>query len=161
MVTVKINKRILIMYKQISIITLSMTLLMGCSGTVPTLGINDGQLMPCPESPNCVSSQQSAADEEHAIQPIEFVGTRQQAQAKLLHVLKTAERANIVVVEDEYIRVEFTSQIMRFVDDVEFYFPSTASDKITIHVRSASRIGESDFGVNRERIEQIRNNVKL
>ncbi|WP_350997494.1 DUF1499 domain-containing protein [Shewanella sp. TB7-MNA-CIBAN-0143] len=149
------------MYKQISIITLSMTLLMGCSGTVPTLGINDGQLMPCPESPNCVSSQQSAADEEHAIQPIEFVGTRQQAQAKLLHVLKTAERANIVVVEDEYIRVEFTSQIMRFVDDVEFYFPSTASDKITIHVRSASRIGESDFGVNRERIEQIRNNVKL
>ena len=50
---------------------------------------------------------------------------------------------------------------MRFVDDVEFYFPSTTSDNITIHVRSASRIGESDFGVNRERIEQIRNNVKL
>ena len=117
--------------------------------------------MPCPESPNCVNSQQSVADEEHAIQPIEFVGTRQQAQAKLLHVLKAAERANIVVVEDDYIRVEFTSQIMRFVDDVEFYFPSTTSDNITIHVRSASRIGESDFGVNRERIEQIRNNVKL
>jgi uncharacterized protein (DUF1499 family) len=149
------------MNKQISIILLSFIFLIGCSGTVPTLGLNDGQLMPCPESPNCVSSQQLAADEEHAIQPMEFVGTRQQAQAKLLHVLKAAERANIVVVEDDYIRVEFTSQIMRFVDDVEFYFPSTTSANITIHVRSASRIGKSDFGVNRERIEQIRNNIKL
>lgn len=149
------------MYKQISMLTLSMMLLMGCSGTVPTLGVNDAQLMPCPDSPNCVNSQQSAADEEHAIQPIEFVGTRQQAQAKILHVLKDEERANIVVVEDDYIRVEFTSQIMRFVDDVEFYFPSTASDSITIHVRSASRIGKSDFGVNRERIELIRNKFTL
>jgi uncharacterized protein (DUF1499 family) len=145
------------MYKQISIITLSMMLLMGCSGTVPTLGLNDGQLMPCPDSPNCVNSQQTSADEEHAIAPVYFTGTQQQAKVRLLHLLKTAERANIVVVEDDYIRVEFTSQIMRFVDDVEFYFPSTASDKITIHVRSASRIGHSDFGVNRERIEQIRN----
>ncbi|MBB1323312.1 MULTISPECIES: DUF1499 domain-containing protein [Shewanella] len=144
------------MYKQISIITLSMMLLMGCSGTVPTLGINNSQLTPCPNSPNCVNSQQTSADEEHAIAPLYFSGTQQQAQVRLLHILKTAERANIVVVEDDYIRVEFTSQIMRFVDDVEFYFPSTAADKITIHVRSASRIGSSDFGVNRERIEKIR-----
>ncbi|QDE32720.1 DUF1499 domain-containing protein [Shewanella polaris] len=143
------------MYKQISILTLSMMLLMGCSGTVPTLGVNNDKLTPCPESPNCVNSQQ-AADEEHFIAPIDFTGTQQQAQVRLLHILKAAERANIVVVEDNYIRVEFTSQIMRFVDDVEFYFPATASDKITIHVRSASRIGRSDFGVNRERIEKIR-----
>jgi uncharacterized protein (DUF1499 family) len=144
------------MYKQISIITLSMMLLMGCSGTVPTLGLNDGQLIPCPDSPNCVNSQQ-AADEEHFIAPIDFIGTQQQAKVRLLHILKASERTNIVVVEENYIRVEFTSQVLQFVDDVEFYFPSTISDKISIHVRSASRIGHSDFGVNRERIEQIRN----
>ncbi|WP_350431874.1 DUF1499 domain-containing protein [Shewanella sp. H8] len=148
------------MYKQISIIICSAIFLAGCTGTVPTLGVSNDKLTPCPESPNCVNSQQSAADEEHYIEPIEFVGTRQQAQVRLLHILKAAERANIVVVEDNYIRVEFTSQIMRFVDDVEFYFPATASDKITIHVRSASRIGRSDFGVNRERIEKIRHEFK-
>ncbi|AZG74841.1 DUF1499 domain-containing protein [Shewanella livingstonensis] len=148
------------MNKQISLIVLSLIFLAGCTGTVPTLGINDSQLASCPDSPNCVNSQQQASDEEHAIAPINFIGTPQQAQVRLLHILKTAERANIVVVEDNYIRVEFTSQIMRFVDDVEFYFPATASDNITIDVRSASRIGRSDFGVNRERIEQIRNEFK-
>jgi len=146
------------MNKQISIILFSVIFLIGCSGTVPKLGVNNDQLMPCPESPNCVNSQQTA-DDAHLIAPIDFIGTRQQAQAKLLHVLTDAERANIVVVEDNYIRVEFTSKIMRFVDDVEFYFPSTSSDHIIIQVRSASRIGHSDFGVNRERIEQIRNKV--
>ncbi|MGX9463047.1 DUF1499 domain-containing protein [Shewanella sp. A14] len=144
------------MNKPLSIMLLSCIFLFGCSGTVPTLGVNNGQLMPCPDSPNCVNSQLAAADEEHAIPPIKFVGTRQQAQAKLLHILKMAPRADIVVVEDDYIRVEFTSKIMRFVDDVEFYFPSTTTGSITIHVRSASRVGHSDLGVNRERIEQIR-----
>lgn len=144
------------MHKHTSILALTMVLLMGCSGTVPTLGVTDGKLTPCPDSPNCVNSQQATTDEEHYIDPITFSGTAQQAQVNLLHVLKTAERANIVVVEDDYIRVEFTSQIMRFVDDVEFYFPSTESGNIMIQVRSASRVGHSDFGVNRERIEQIR-----
>lgn len=148
------------MYKPFSIIICSAIFLAGCTGTVPTLGVSNGKLTPCPESPNCVNSQQSTTDEEHYIEPIEFSGTSQQAQIGLLHVLKAAERANIVVVEDNYIRVEFTSQIMRFVDDVEFYFPTSASDKITIQVRSASRIGRSDFGVNRERIEKIRTELK-
>ncbi|MCT8987882.1 DUF1499 domain-containing protein [Shewanella phaeophyticola] len=144
------------MYKHTSILALVMVLLMGCSGTVPTLGVTAGKLTPCPDSPNCVNSQQATTDEEHYIEPIAFSGSTQQAQVGLLHVLKAAERASIVVVEDNYIRVEFTSQIMRFVDDVEFYFPSAESGNIMIQVRSASRVGHSDFGVNRERIEQIR-----
>ena len=121
---------------------------------MPKLGINDGHLMSCPESPNCVNSQ--AADEEHTIQAIHFSGTSEQAQQRLLQILKAWNRAKTVVVEEDYIRAEFTSLVFRFVDDVEFYFPATQTEKMLIHVRSASRIGYSDFGANRKRIEQIR-----
>lgn len=64
------------------------------------------------------------------------------------------------MVEDNYIRAEFVSKIFRFVDDVEFYFPDKKSKELLIHVRSASRVGYSDLGVNRKRIEQIRRKLK-
>ncbi len=64
------------------------------------------------------------------------------------------------VVQENYIRVEFTSLIFRFVDDVEFYFPTAENEKMIIHIRSASRIGYSDFGANRKRIEQIRKKLR-
>jgi uncharacterized protein (DUF1499 family) len=121
---------------------------------MPKLGIENGQLMPCPKSPNCVNSQ--AVDEKHAIQSLQFPGTQQEANAALTKVLKGWNRTNIVVAENDYIRVEFTSMIFRFVDDVEFYFPVTEAGTTVIHVRSASRVGYSDFGVNRKRIETIR-----
>ena len=70
------------------------------------------------------------------------------------------KRAKIIVAEDHYIRVEFISKVFRFIDDLEFYFPNTKSKEMTIHVRSASRVGHSDFGVNRKRIEQIRSKFK-
>jgi uncharacterized protein (DUF1499 family) len=146
------------MKKHVSILLLSSVLLAGCSGTSPTLGISDGQLKPCPESPNCVSSQ--ATDKQHTIAPIVFNGTVKQAQTQLLTVINTWDRSKVIVVKEDYIRVEFTSAIMRFIDDVEFYFPTLSmakdnTEKTVIQVRSASRIGESDLGVNRERIEKI------
>jgi uncharacterized protein (DUF1499 family) len=70
------------------------------------------------------------------------------------------KQSKIVVVEDNYIRAEFVSKIFRFVDDVEFYFPDKKSKELLIHVRSASRVGYSDLGVNRKRIEQIRRKLK-
>ena len=146
------------MNKQISIVLLSFIFLTGCSGSMPKLGINNSQLMPCPKTPNCVNSQ--ATDEKHFIQPIHFIGTRQEAQDRLLKTLKALKRTKITVVQENYIRVEFTSKMLRFVDDVEFYFPSTKAEKIIIHTRSASRVGHSDLGANRKRIEQIRNKFK-
>jgi len=113
--------------------------------------------MTCPKTPNCVSSH--AKDETHFIQPIVFIGTTQQAQRRLLEILMEWEGTKIVVSQDNYIRAEFTSKIFRFVDDVEFYFPATATKEITIHSRSASRVGTSDFGVNRKRMEQIRGDL--
>ena len=142
------------MNKQISIFILSCVFFVGCSGTMPQLGVDSGQLMPCPDKPNCVSSQ--ATDEAHFVEPIHFIGTRQDAQVRLLQMLDVMERTKIIVTEEKYIQVEFTSKILGFVDDVEFYFPSTKSEKTTINFRSASRLGHSDHGVNRKRIELIR-----
>lgn len=146
------------MNKQTFIVLFSFIFLIGCSGIRPKLGINNGQLVPCPKAPNCVSSQ--ATDKKHFIQPLHFVGTLQEAQEELLKILKAWKRAKITVVLKNYIRVEFTSKLFRFIDDVEFYFPPTKTEKIIINIRSASRIGHSDLGTNRKRIEQISTRYK-
>jgi uncharacterized protein (DUF1499 family) len=142
------------MNKQTSIILFSFIFLTGCSGTAPKLGLMGDQLTPCPSKPNCVSSQ--AADKEHYIPPISFTGTPQDAHDKLLQIVNALEQTKVTVVQENYIRVEFTSKIFKFVDDVEFYFPPTNTEQIIINVRSASRIGYSDLGANQKRIEQIR-----
>lgn len=143
------------MNKHFCIIIFSFIFLLGCSGTMPKLGIINGQLTPCSKSPNCVNSQ--ATDKEHFIEPIHFIGTMKEAQDQILLVLSTWKRTNTKEVTEHYIRVEFTSKIFRFIDDVEFYFPPTETDKIMINIRSASRIGKSDLGANRKRIELFRN----
>jgi uncharacterized protein (DUF1499 family) len=141
------------------VILVSCVLLAGCSGISPDLGLSNGQLAPCPPSSNCVNSQ--ATDENHTIQPFYYKGTRQEAQERLLRALKSEERGKIIITNESYVRAEFTSALFRFIDDVEFYISKTPTDDIVIHVRSASRIGASDFGVNRKRIERIRSNFLL
>ena len=133
---------------------LLLIMLTGCSGAKPDLGVNNGELMPCPKTPNCVNSQ--AADEEHYIEPIHFSGTQQEAKGRLLKIFESEERTKILTVQENYIRVEFASALFGFVDDVEFYFPEKQAAGTVIHIRSASRVGYSDLGVNRKRIEKIR-----
>ena len=142
------------MNKQISIVLLSFVFMMGCTATLPKLGVISDQLTPCPSKPNCVSSQ--ATDKENYIQPIDFTGTPQDAQVRLIKILNALERTNIIVVQENYIRVEFRSKLFQFIDDVEFYFPATNTEHIIINFRSASRIGYSDLGANQKRMEQIR-----
>ena len=127
---------------------------MGCSGTVPDLGVNNGKLMPCPKTPNCVNSQ--VVDEKHYIPPIHFMGTESDAKNRILQILKSEKRIKILADETHYIRVAFSSALFGFVDDVEFYFLENQANDTIIHVRSASRVGYSDLGANRKRIEQIR-----
>ena len=110
------------------------------------------RLSPCPESPNCVSSTDPL--DEHYIQPLRYAGNRDAAYNRLVTLIASQQRARIVVKEANYLRAEFRSAILRFVDDVEFLF---SADKPLIDVRSASRTGYYDFGVNRRRIEDIRN----
>jgi uncharacterized protein (DUF1499 family) len=127
-------------------------LLIGCSGTRPdVLGVRDRKLLPCPSSPNCVSSQ--APDEGHRIAPIPYTGPERDAWSRLIDIITTLPRTKVITDSGTYLHVEFTSLIFRFVDDVEFLADDAAK---VIHVRSASRVGRSDFGVNRRRIETIR-----
>ena len=122
------------------------------AGSPPdNLGIHDGHLTNCPTSPNCVVSQ--GGDETHAIAPIPYHVDLEQDRETLLKVLTVVPRTTIVEQTDNYIRVESESRIMGFIDDAEFYFPA---DRQVIEIRSASRLGESDLGVNRRRLEQIR-----
>jgi uncharacterized protein (DUF1499 family) len=133
-------------------ITMIIASVLSCSGKIPSnLGVKDGKLAPCPNSPNCVSSQTD--DPLHKIEPITYKSGRAQAHAILVDVIKNLKRTKIVAEKEDYIYAEFTSAMFRFVDDVEFYFDNS---KNVIHVRSASRLGYSDMGVNRKRIEQIR-----
>lgn len=122
------------------------------SGDRPTnLGVKNGALAPCPPSPNCVSSQ--SGDAKHKIAPLTYQGTPAEAIAKLKEIITASDNAKIITAEHNYIYAEFTSKLMGFVDDVEFYLDPESA---TIQVRSASRLGESDLGVNRKRIEAIR-----
>ncbi|AFZ36688.1 hypothetical protein Sta7437_3180 [Stanieria cyanosphaera PCC 7437] len=116
-----------------------------------SLGIKDGFLSPCPKTPNCVVSQN--ADDSHAILPITYHTDFDTAREALLKVLTVVPRTEVIEQTDNYIYALSKSRIFKFIDDVEFYFPT---DEQVIHIRSASRVGESDLGVNRRRLEQIR-----
>lgn len=128
------------------------------SGTRPTnLGIKDGKFAPCPNTPNCVSSQAAETDTEHKIAPIVYTADPAEVMARLKSIIEGMERTKIVTASDDYLYAEFTSALMGFVDDVEFYFdPSTPG---FLQVRSASRLGQSDLGVNRKRVEEIRSKL--
>ena len=122
-------------------------LLANCSGTQPIL---IGQFPPCPDKPNCVSSKSSLSP--YKIAPLTYKGNSKNAREKLLGIINSMPRTRISMDNDNFIHIEFTSKIFRFVDDVEFYFESPG----TIHFRSASRVGHSDMGVNRNRMEEVR-----
>ena len=109
------------------------------------------QLSPCPASPNCVSTL--AKDAGHAIEAIQYRKSRAEAKEALKAVIRALPRTSLVEEDESYLHYEFTSLVLRFVDDVEFLFEDETK---TIHFRSASRVGYGDFGVNRARMEQVR-----
>ncbi len=124
----------------------------GCSGVRPAnLGLHDGKLAPCPDTPNCVSSH--AADKVHFIEPLPYAATATESLARIKSIITGMKRAAIISETDKYVHAEFTSAIWRFVDDVEFALDENSWQ---VHIRSASRIGRSDMGVNRKRVEEIR-----
>jgi uncharacterized protein (DUF1499 family) len=109
------------------------------------LGVKDGRLAPPKRTPNCVSSQADPSDREHYIAPIRG-GIEAGRQA-----VESLPRAKVIRQDGNYLYAEFRSKLLGYVDDVEFFYDGAA-----IHVRSASRLGRRDFGVNRARVEQLR-----
>jgi len=116
------------------------------------LGVKDGRLAPCRRTPNCVCSQADPADAEHYIAPIAFRGDAMSAIRKAVAAM---QRATVVSEAQDYLYAEFRSKLLGYVDDVEFFFDGNA-----IQVRSASRLGRRDFGVNRKRIEKLRSLIQ-
>lgn len=108
-------------------------------------------LPPCPTSPNCVSTQ--ALDERHAIAPFRYQKSRAEAKEALKAMVRLLPRTALVAEDVDYLHYEFTSLLLRFIDDVEFVFDEEGK---TVHFRSASRTGYGDLGVNRRRMEEIR-----
>jgi len=113
------------------------------------LGAKDGRLAPPKRTPNCVSSQADPADAEHYIAPIRGdIGAARRA-------VESLPRTRIIRAEGSYLYAEFRSKLLGYVDDVEFYF-----DGALLQVRSASRLGRKDFGVNRKRVEKLRSLIQ-
>ncbi|MHA1477133.1 MAG: DUF1499 domain-containing protein [Promethearchaeota archaeon] len=114
------------------------------------IGIVDGKLHPCPKSPNCVSTQ--ATDEKQKMEPINYSGSLEDAKRKIITIINSLKRSKVITNEENYIHIEFRTATFRFVDDVEFLFDD--KEKV-IHFRSRARMGYSDMGVNRKRMENI------
>lgn len=108
-------------------------------------------LAPCPSSPNCVSSE--SIDKTHEIAPFPVITSAKESIDRLSRIVEEMPRTQIIEKTPDYLHAEFESWIFHFVDDVEFLYDP---NKEVIQVRSASRVGYGDLGVNRKRVETIR-----
>lgn len=129
----------------------ALLLAMSLMGRRPeNLGVTSGMLAPCPDSPNCVSTY--ADKETQLMESLSFSGDSQTTMSKLVGIVNAMPRTQMITQTDEYLYVEFTSLIFRYVDDVEFLLDATNKK---IDFRSASRVGYSDMGANRKRMTLI------
>jgi len=116
---------------------------------------SEKKLAPCPSSPNCVSSQ--AADADHFIAPFKIIGNVEDAWAALKRALLSQSRTVITNETGDTLHAQATSLVFRFIDDVDAILDKEAG---IIHIRSASRVGYGDFGVNRKRVEMLRTQLQ-
>jgi len=117
--------------------------------------LKNDRLDGCPSSPNCVSSE--APDAKHAVEPLHLKGDPQKAWAAITRIAGQLPRCTIVENTEHYLHVECKSRLFRFVDDLELLLdPAT----MTIAIRSAARVGKSDLGVNRRRVEALRKKLQ-
>ena len=135
------------------VVALALGLLLQRRLTMPDatgLGAGNGRLAPCPDRPNCVSS--FAEDADHRVEPLPLEVDPAAALARLKRILEAMPRTAVVEEADNYLHAEATSLIFRYVDDLEVLIDPDAGE---IHLRSASRAGYSDLGVNRKRVQAL------
>jgi len=120
------------------------------TSTTPDVRLVNGRLRSCPPTPNCVSSESNAP---HAhVEPLRFTKPPVAAWADL----KTSIRVlggTIVEEQDGFLWATFTSRLFHFVDDMEFRL---VAEEGVIQLRSGSRVGRSDLGINSERVKRLR-----
>ncbi len=117
--------------------------------------ISKKKLPPCKDTPNCVSSQ--ATDKLHYIPPFKISGDSTLAWQELRKVIQNHDRMSITHETEDTLHAEAISLVLHFVDDVDAILDAKAG---LIHIRSASRVGHSDFGVNRKRVETFRTQLR-
>lgn len=120
------------------------------------LGIHEGRLAPCPSAPRCVSS--NARDPSHRIDPLVLEADPETAWRAAVSAVAAMPRTSVVARTDDYLHAECRSAVFGFVDDLELHL---RADENIIAVRSASRLGYYDFGVNRRRVETLRKQMRL
>ncbi len=123
---------------------------LSCASNPPKVQLVDGRLRACPKSPNCVSSESDSPSSR--VEPLTFQGPPEKAWNDLKETIREAG-GKIQEEHEGYLWATFTSRVFRFVDDVEFRMVSADG---MIHVRSGSRVGYSDLGVNRKRVGKMR-----
>lgn len=119
---------------------------------VPKLGRADGRLRPCPDTPNCVSSQAHPHDADHYLPPVEFAGDPERVAAAIDDIVLARPLTERVERSGLYLRYTFQTYLMRFTDDVEFWIDAERNE---VHFRSASRVGRDDLGTNRTRMRSL------
>ena len=155
----RVLKRLLLGVAALGLLVLLAAQLGAFGGTPPNeLGVRDGRLKPPSKTPNSVSSQadmwaQHPMRGDARIAPLALQGSGAQTMAKLRRIVEAMPGAQVVQSRDDYLYVQFTTRWMKFIDDAEFWFDPNAG---VVQLRSASRVGRKDFGVNRARIEAIR-----
>jgi len=128
------------------------------SGKRPdNLGVQDGRLAGCGRRLNCVSSQADPGDAQRYVAPIQVKGAAAEAIAAARRAVESMQRARVVRAEGNYLHAEFRSRLMGYVDDLELTHDAQAG---VLHVRSASRLGRRDYGVNRARVAALRARLK-
>ncbi len=132
------------------VISAVLSIVLSCASNPPKVQLVDGKLRACPKSPNCVSSESDSASSR--VEPLTFQGPPEKAWGDLEETIQEMG-GKIQEEHDGYLWATFTTRLFRFVDDVEFRMVSADG---MIHVRSGSRVGYSDLGVNRRRVEKLR-----
>lgn len=123
------------------------------SRNIANAGLQNGALQACPDRPSCVCSTDTT--DQHAIEALSIPTGTQDPIAAVAEVIKAMPRTAIIKQESNYLHATFTSGLFRFVDDVELLLEGDV-----LQVRSVSRVGYSDLGANRKRVEAIRANFK-
>ncbi len=134
------------------VLLMFVVLFTGCSSVKKGPTFDGVSLGACPASPNCVSSLEKR-EGKHYLEEITYSGSREQALASILEAVKGEKNYEVVTQRQDYVHIIFRSGFFKFIDDLELYLPE---DEEVIHFRSAARSGYSDFGVNRKRMDRIR-----
>ncbi len=129
--------------------------LISCSGERPKdIGVYDSTFSPCPKTPNCISSD--AIDSKHKTNAFELNSAHAENWKAIYNAVDNLPNTKIITFNDRYLHAECSSAVFGFVDDLQLHLRNNTKH---VAIKSAARLGYSDFGVNQKRIEQLRNQL--